>query len=77
MLSRYSDQARSRKGFVLTGVILLVFGALMALWGSIIGAFVGFSLGSILFVPPLLFGYKRYQKFERFISWFATFGGLA
>lgn len=77
MLSRYPDQARSRKGLAFTGSILLVFGLLMALWGAVSGAVIGLGLGCALLLPALLFGYARYKKIEKAMAWVATFGSLS
>ncbi len=77
MLSRYPDQTRSRKGYALTGILFLIFGVFMALIGSEAGAAIGFVLGSTLFLPALLFSYSRFKKYERAISWVASFGSLS
>ncbi|WP_158295405.1 hypothetical protein [Stutzerimonas nosocomialis] len=76
MLSRYPDQARSRKGYALTGVLFLTFGSVMALIGSVAGALIGFILGCTLFLPALLFSHSRFEKYERISSWVASLGNL-
>lgn len=77
MLSRYPDQARSRKGHALTGVVFLIFGVFMALIGSVTGAFIGFVLGCALFLPAFLFSHSRFKKYESAISWIASLGSLS
>lgn len=76
MLNRYPDQARTRIGFVLVGSIFFCFGAIMFLFGSAIGAIIGLAIGSVLTVPSFILSYSAFGKFERKLSWFATFGGL-
>jgi uncharacterized membrane protein len=77
MLNRYPDQARSRKGYALTGALFLIFGVFMVFIDSEAGAVIGFILGSTLFIPAFLFSYSHFKKYERAISWVANFGNLS
>lgn len=76
MLTRYPDQARTRKGFALVGVIFLCFGAVMFFVGSALGAIIGFIIGNILVVPCFTFSHLAFVKYTKALSWLGTFGSL-
>lgn len=75
MFSRYPDQARSRRGYALTGVLFLMFSVFMALIGSVEGTLVGFVFSCTLFLPAILFSDSRLKKYESAIL-FAHWNGL-
>lgn len=77
MLNRYPDQARSRKGYMLVGLVFLLFGVAMAFMHSAAGAIIGIVFGCILFFPPVLFGHARFGKYDKVLSWLAGFGSLS
>ncbi|WP_349568807.1 hypothetical protein [Azotobacter salinestris] len=77
MLNRYPDQAATRKGFVLTGVLFCLFGLLMAVIGSTLGAVLGLLFGAILLVPALCVGHAGFARYEKLLSWIAIFGNLS
>ena len=52
MFKRYPEQNRARTGFAVVGAIFLVFGLLMALIGSGIGALIG-TFGVLFCCFPL------------------------
>ncbi len=77
MLSRYPEQTRARKGFALVGLIFLIFGLVMALLDSGIGAFIGAFFGFALLLPAVLLGATGFAKFEKFLSNISSFGNLS
>lgn len=77
MLSRYPNQARSRKGFALVGAIFLVFGIVMALADSAIGVSIGLLFGAALLLPSVLLGESGFERFEKTLSRIASFGSLS
>ena len=77
MLSRYPNQARSRRGFALVGAIFLVFGIIMALVNSVIGTFIGVLFGATLLLPSALLGESGFERFEKALSRIASFGSLS
>lgn len=76
MLTRYPDQARTRKGFALVGFVFLCFGAVMFFVGSVLGAIIGFVIGNILVVPCFTFNHLAFVKYKKTLSWLGTFGSL-
>ncbi len=76
MLTRYPDQARTRKGFALVGFIFLCFGVVMCFVGSVFGAIIGLVIGNILVVPCFTFSHLAFVKYKKALSWRGTFGSL-
>jgi len=76
VLSRYPDQERSRKGFAFVGAIFCLFGLIMAISGSTIGAVAGICFGCAMLVPALTFNHAWFSKVERILAWVGTFGGV-
>lgn len=74
MLDRYPNQTRARRGLALVGGIFLLFGLLMALWGSTIGAWIGAVWGLALLLPAVFCGAVGFQKYERLLSRLALWG---
>ena len=74
MLNRCQDQAHSRRGYALVGVIFLLFGLIMLFIDSGIGAFLGIFFGCILLLPALFFSYTHFQKYEKILSWVSILG---
>lgn len=77
MFKRYPDQAATRQGFALTGVLFSLFGLFMAVIGSTLGAILGLLFGALLLVPALFVGHAGFARCEKLVSWIATFGNLS
>lgn len=76
MLNRYPDQARARRGYALVGLLFAAFGLVMALFGSFFGATLGLVLALLLIVPALCCSHATFARYEKVLSWIATFGNL-
>ena len=68
MLSRYPDQAATRKGFALVGAIFAIFGVAMAVFEATFMAVVAIGLATALLAPAIFFGYSSYARVERVLS---------
>ncbi len=77
MFKHYPEQNRARTGFAVVGAIFLVFGLLMALIGSGIGALIGALWGIVLLLPVVCCGKRSFRKFEKILSKISLFGSLS
>lgn len=68
MLSRYPKQERDRKGMALVGLVFLLFGLAMALFGSRFMAAVGLSIGALCVLPALICNEVGFARCQRLLS---------
>lgn len=70
MWSRYPKQERDRKGMALIGLVLLVFGVVMALFGAWFMSAAGFLLGFACALPAIALDEAAFSRFQRLLSHF-------
>lgn len=68
MFNRYPDQAASRKGYALGGIVFLLFGIAMGVFGAIFIAASAIGLALVLLLPSLFCSHSAFSKFERVLG---------
>lgn len=72
MFTQYPDQSKARKGFALTGAILLAFALFMAYLAVWMGFIIFLASAAALLIPTFFWGHTRFVKCEKALSWLSN-----